>query len=113
MPTIRSAVLAAMFTGLACGPAPAATCSLTVTGSSVLDGVPCAVETARGVTTVAVGAGGTILVRRSIMSVRLPADASSTGRHGGGFTSYGQVTISADPDDKTCYFNQQAVLCVE
>lgn len=113
MPTMRTAALAVALAGLACGPALAATCNLTVLGTSVLDDEACAVSTARGVTTVSVGTGGTIRIRRSIMSARLPGAAPSGRRSRSGTTSFGQVVTSSEADDKTCYFNQKAVLCVE
>ncbi|RYB07101.1 hypothetical protein [Lichenibacterium ramalinae] len=112
MPTIRSAALAIVLSGLA-GPALAATCNMTVLGTTVLDDVACTVASARGVTTVSVGAGGTVLVRRSVMSARLPGVMAPTRRSRSGFTNYGQVVTSSEVDDKTCFFNQTAVLCVE
>jgi hypothetical protein len=112
MPTIRSAALAIALAGLA-GPSLAATCTMTVQGTTVIDDEACTVATARGVTRVSVGTGGTVLVRRSIMSARLPGVVPPTRRSRQGFTNYGQVVTSSEADDKTCFFNQEAVLCVE
>ena len=113
MPMIRSIALAVALAGPACGPALAATCSLTVLGTSVLDDEACAVGTAGGVTTVSVGTGGTIRIRRSLMSASLPGGGTPPGRRRAGTTSFGRVVTSSEGDDKTCYFNQKAVLCVE
>lgn len=113
MSMFRSAATALLLSGLAGGPALAATCNLTVLGTSVLDDEACAVSTGRGVTRIAVGTGGTILIRRQILRVALPGNRTAGRRRHGGATSYGQVITSGDADDKTCYFNQRAVLCVE
>ena len=113
MSTFRTAATALLLSGLAGGPALAATCNLTVLGTSVLDDEACTVSTGRGVTRIAVGTGGTILIRRQTMRVAFPADGTAGPRRHGRSTSYGQVITSGDSDDKTCYFNQRAVLCVE
>ena len=112
MTTFRRAAIAVLFAGVSCSPVLAATCNLTVLGSSVLDDAACTVSPGRNVTQIAVGTGGTILIRRQTMRVALPGDGLSGRRHPATI-SYGQVIRSNDSDDKTCYFNQRAVLCVE
>ena len=47
------------------------------------------------------------------MSGRFVARRSSDGRLSRVFASYGSVVVSDDSDDKTCYFNQRATLCVD
>lgn len=114
MPMIRSAALALAPLLWACGPAPAATCNMTVLGTSVLDDAACTVATARGVTRISVGTGATLLIRRSVLRARLPEVEGPAGRPAR-LVSYGRVVTSGadESDDKTCYFNQKAVLCVE
>ena len=109
----RSAAVAVLFTGLASSPALAATCNLTVLGTSILDDEACTVATGRGLTRIAVGAGGTIVIRRQTMRVALAGDGPAGRRRHARATSYGEVITSGDADDKTCYFNQRAVLCIE
>ncbi len=112
MPTIRTAALALALTGLAAGPALAATCNLTVLGASVLDDATCTLAQGRGLTRVDLP-GGTIVIRRSVMSARLAADPGAPRPGRARLSRYGQVTTSNGAGDKTCYFNQRAVLCVE
>ena len=109
----RSAAIAVMFAGLACSPALAATCNLTVLGTSVLDDEACTVVTGRGLTRITVGNGGTVVIRRQTMRVALARDGLAGRRRHVRPTSYGEVITSGESDDKTCYFNQRAVLCVE
>ena len=113
MLTSRSAALAAVVSALAGGPAPAATCNLTVQGAPVLDDASCTVTSGRATTSVVVDNGGRILIRRSIMSARLADYPVPAGRRRGAYASFGSVIASDDADDRTCYFNQKAVLCVE
>ena len=107
------AAIAVLFAGLSCSPALATTCNLTVLGSSVLDDAACTVSTGRNLTQIAVSTGGTILIRRQTMRVALPGDGLAGRRRHPATISYGQVITSGAPDDKICYFNQRAVLCVE
>ena len=104
------AILAIIVTG---GPCLAATCNMTVMGASVLDDVSCSVIAGRGMTEVQVATGGTIDIRRSTMSVRPVGYRLTTGRIRNAQRSYGQVLTSVDGDNKTCYANSKAVLCVE
>lgn len=113
MPRSRNAALAAVLSVLAGGPALAATCNLTVQGTTVLDDASCTVTGAKGATSVVVENGGRILIRRSIMSARLANYPIPAGRRRGASASFGPVIASDDADDRTCYFNQKAVLCVE
>lgn len=112
MLTNRSAALAVVLFGLTGTPLLAATCNLTVEGAHVVDDATCTVTAGRGITRAMVEGGSTIEVRRSIMSARLVEDPLPI-RHRRRATSYGQVVTSDDADDRTCYFNQKAVLCVE
>ena len=57
--------------------------------------------------------GGRIDIRRSVMSARLGGDQLSTGRKRQAATSFGQIVVSVDSDNKTCFFNYKSVLCVE
>ena len=109
----RSTALAIVAILAAGEPSLAATCNMTVMGTSILDDAACAVVRGRGVTEVQVASGGTIDIRRSIMSVRPMEDRSTTRRRRKAPRSYGQVLTSVDPDNKTCYANSKAVLCVE
>ena len=115
MTMTRSAALglaAGVAAGFA-GPAAAATCNLTVLGAHVLDDAACSVATARGVTRIAVADGSALLIRRSTMSARLAGDVPTGPRVRRRFASYGQVVVTDDADDRRCYFNQKATLCVE
>jgi hypothetical protein len=107
----RSAALAMILIGCSGAPALAATCNLTVLGASVFDDATCAVTAGRGGTTVAVEGGSTIRIRRTMMSARFAATSQAPRRRL--TVSYGKVVVSDKTDDKTCYFNQKAVLCVE
>ena len=113
MLTTRSAALAIMLIGVTGGPSVAATCNMTVLGTSVLDDASCSVMRGRGRTVVQVENGGTIDVRRSIMSTRFIGDQPTMKRRRTASRSYGQVVTSVDTDTKTCYANSEAVLCVE
>ena len=114
MTTIRRAAIAVLFAGMSCSPVLAATCNLTVLGSSVLDDAACTVGTGRSLTRIAVGTGGTILIRRRTLRVALPGDdLSGRRRRRPATVSYGEVVTSGEADDKICYFNQRAVLCIE
>lgn len=113
MRTIRSTALTILLFGACGGPALAETCTMTVMGAGVLDGASCTVTRGRGITEVQVEGGGTIDIRRSIMSARLPGDQLSTGRRRRAPTSFGQVVTSVDSDNKTCFFNYKAVFCVD
>ena len=86
---------------------------MTVVGADILDDASCTLTRGRGLTQVQVEGGGTIDVRRSIMSTRFIADQLSTGRKRQASTLFGQVVTSVDQDHKTCFFNYKAVLCVE
>lgn len=112
MLTTRSAALAALVIGSSGAPALAATCNLTVIGAPVIDDATCTVAVGRGGTTTvaAIEGGSTVLIRHMIMSVRLAGDPSLTRRRA---RSFGRVVPSDAADDKTCYFNQKAVFCVE
>ncbi len=113
MLTNRSVALAIVLMGLAGGRTLAATCHLTVQGASILDDEDCTVSKARGSTKVIVGSYGTILIRGSAMSVQI-ADPQSTGRrYSRRHVSLGEVIMSDNSDEKTCYFGQKATLCVE
>ena len=70
MLTTRSTALAIMAIIATGGPCLAATCNMTVMGTSVLDDASCSVIEGRGITEVQIETGGTIDIRRSIMSVR-------------------------------------------
>jgi hypothetical protein len=107
----RSAALAILLIGCSGAPALAATCNLTVLGASVFDDATCTVTAGRGGTTVAVEGGSVIRIRRTTMTARFAADPQAPRR--GVTASYGKVVVSDNTDDKTCYFNQKAVLCVE
>ena len=113
MRTIRNTGLTILLSGALSGPALAATCTMTVVGADILDDASCTLTRGRGLTQVQVEGGGTIDVRRSIMSTRFIADQLSTGRKRQASTSFGQVVTSVDQDHKTCFFNYKAVLCVE
>ncbi len=110
--TLRTA-LAITLIGVIGGPSLAATCNMTVMGASVLDDASCSVMQGRALTEVQVEHGGTVDIRRSTMSARLSGDDITTGRRRKAATSYGQVVTSVDADNKTCYANIKAVLCVE
>ncbi len=113
MPTILRTALAITLIGIMGEPSIAATCNMTVLGTSVLDDASCAMTRGRTTTEVQVENGGTIDIRRSIMSARLAGNELATGRKRKASTSYGQVVTSVDTDNKTCYANIKAVLCVE
>ena len=112
MTTTRSAALASVLCLLA-GPAFAATCHMTVQGVPVIDDRDCTATGRRGDVRVTVGGEDVIRIRRSVMSGRFVARRSSDGRLSRVFASYGSVVVSDDSDDKTCYFNQRATLCVD
>ena len=112
MLTSRTIALAMTLTGLTTTPAPAATCNLTIVGAHVIDDTACTVTDGKGSTRIAVEDGSTIEIRRSLMSARLAADPSPAGRRRRA-TFYGRVVTSDSADDRTCYFNNRAVLCVE
>ena len=108
----RSAALASLLS-LAAGPALAATCHMTVQGVPVIDDQTCAATGRRGDVRVAVGAEDTIRIRRGVMSGRFVARRPD-GRLRRVLVSYGSVVSSTiDSDDKACYFNQRATLCID
>ncbi len=109
----RSPVLTILLFGALSGPALAATCNMTVVGANVLDDASCTLTRGRGLAEVQVEGGGTIDIRRSIMSTRFVGNQLSTGRKRQASTLFGQVVTSVDSDNKTCFFNYKAVLCVE
>ncbi len=113
MLTSRSVAIAIVLMGLAGGRTLAATCHLTVQGASILDDEDCTVSKARGSTKVFVAQYGTILVRGSAMSVQIAGPQSTSRRYRRRHVSLGQVLISDDSDEKSCYFGQKATLCVE
>ena len=113
MTTTRSAALAIAMVCLAAGPASAATCNLTVLGAHVLDDASCTVVRERGVTRVLVDDGSAVVIRRSTMSARLANDPLAARRGRRAYAGYGQVVVTNDSDDKRCYFNQKATLCVD
>jgi hypothetical protein len=113
MTTTRGAALAFTLACLAAGPASAATCHMTVQGVPVIDDRDCAVSGRAGDVTITVGAEDAIRVRRAAMSGRFVARRPGDGRLRRVFVRYGQVVVSRDSDDKTCYFNQRATLCVD
>ena len=109
----RSAALASLLC-LAAGPAVAATCHMTVQGVPVIDDEGCTATGRRGDVRVVVGAVDTIRIRGSIMSGSFTARRPSDGRLRRVRVSYGQVVSSTgDSDDKACYFNERATLCVD
>ena len=108
----HAAVLAAILC-LSAGSARAATCHMTVQGVPVIDDQSCTPTGRAGDVRVAVGAEGVVRVRRSIMSGRFLVQRPSDGRLRRITVRYGQVVTSTDSDDKTCYFNQKATLCVD
>ena len=113
MTTTTAAALASLLCLLA-GPGFAATCHMTVQGVPVIDDQDCTATGERGGVSVAVGAEDTIRIRRGVMSGRFVARRSSDGRLHRVSVSYGQVVSSVgDSDDKACYFNQKATLCVD
>lgn len=107
----RGAVAAALC--LAALPASAATCHMTVQGVPVVDDAECRSAGRAGDVRVAVGREDVVRIRRSIMSGRFLVRRPSDGRLRRVGVSYGQVVTSTDSDDKTCYFNQKATLCVD
>ena len=113
MPIKITAVLALALVGLATGPAFAATCHMTVLGSPVLDDVPCSLASRAGITRVLLDDGGDVTVRRSVMSARLLGNPRLDGTRRLFRRSFGQVVASGDSDDKTCFFNREATLCVD
>ncbi len=112
MTTTNAAALASLLCLLA-GPGSAATCHMTVQGVPVIDDRDCTATGGRGGIRVDVGGEDTIRIRRSTMSGRFVARRPSDGRLRRVFVSYGQVVVSNDSDEKTCYFNQKATLCVD
>lgn len=112
MTTPRSAALAAILC-LAAGPGFAATCHMTVKGVPVIDDQTCTVAGRGRDVRVAVGAEDAIRISRSFMSGRFLVRGARDGRLRRIGVSYGQVVTSSDSDDKTCYFNQKATLCVD
>jgi hypothetical protein len=108
--------LAAGFALLLCAPgasALAATCHMTVQGVPVIDDQDCT-SAGRGRNVVITTEGGdAIRIRRSIMSGRLMARRPGDGRLRRVPVSYGLVVTSNDSDEKTCYFNQKATLCLD
>ena len=110
--TTRRAALATLILGFSCAPALAATCNLTIKGAPVIDDATCTVAVGRGLTTVAVEGGSTVRIRSMIMSASPAADPAMAGRRRKA-TSFGMVVRSDSTDDKTCYFNQKAVFCIE
>lgn len=114
MLTLRHAAMA-LILAIAAGPAFAETCNLTVTGRTVLDDEPCTVSTRGGAVVVRQGNIAIISIRRSILRTRLLADRISlaTGRKRRGLRSFGLVVKSDSQNDKVCYFNQKATLCIE
>lgn len=113
MPTTHAAALASILC-LAAGPALAATCHMTVQGVPVIDDQACTATGRRGDMRVSVGTEDTVRIRRGIMSGRFLARRRSDGRLRRIVVSYGQVVSSSvDSDDKACYFNQKATLCVD
>ena len=110
--TTRRAALAALLC-LAGGPAFAATCHMTVQGVPVIDDLDCSVAGRGGDVTVTDEAGDTIRVRRSTMSARFALPTPAEARRRRGFASYGRIIASRDSDDKACYYNQRATLCID
>lgn len=112
---IRSLALALALGAVAAQPALAETCNLTVLGRKVLDDEPCMVR-AHGRTVEIVQDGGvSAIVRRSVLRINLAGAEDLTPRHRKrrGFRSFGLVVKSDTRDDKVCYFNQKATLCIE
>ena len=68
-----------------------------------------------GNATVTLPDGGTITVRRSVMRARLLGRPRPDGSRRFFARSFGLVVVSdaSEGDDKTCFFNQKAVLCVD
>ena len=112
MTTLHSAALAALLC-LAAGPGFAATCHLTVQGVPVIDDRTCTSAGRGRDIRVAVEGEDLIRIRRSVMSGRFVVRGSRDGRLRRIGVSYGQVVTSTDSDDKTCYFNQKATLCID
>ena len=113
MTTTRSAALASLLC-LAAGPGFAATCHMTVQGVPVIDDRECTATGRAADVRVAIGAEDTIQIRRSTMSGRFVARRPTDGRLRRIFVSYGRVVSSTiDSDDKACYFNQKATLCID
>ncbi len=112
MTTTRSAALGSLLCLLA-GPGFAATCHMTVEGVPVIDDGDCTAIRRGGDVRVTVGGEDTIRIRRGVMSGRFVARRPSDGRLRRVVASYGPVVVSNDSDDKTCYFNEKATLCVD
>ena len=110
--TTRTAALA-LIPLLAGGPAFAATCHMTVQGVPVIDDQDCTAAGPRGNVRVADAAGDVVRIRRSTMSGRFIVRRRGDPRLHRIAVSYGQIVASDDSDDKTCYFNQKATLCID
>lgn len=112
---IRTVALALAIGATAAQPAFAETCNLTVLGRQVLDDEPCSVRTHGRAVEVIQGNAVSMIVRGSVLRTNL-ADAEDLAprhRRRRGFTSLGLVVKSDTSDDKVCYFNQKATLCID
>ena len=111
MTTTRRTALAALLC-LAAAPASAATCHMTVQGLPVIDDQDCSSAIGRGNVTVTDASGDAITITRASMIGRF-VTRRPDGRPGRVRVSYGRVVASKDSDDKTCYFNEKATLCLD
>ncbi len=112
MTTTRSAALATLLC-LGAGPGFAATCHMTVQGVPVIDDQDCSSAGRPGNVVVTDATGDAIRIRGAAMSGRFVARRPSDGRTRPVVVSYGRVVTSRDADEKTCYFNERATLCLD
>lgn len=112
---MRNIALALALTTITAQPAFAETCNLTVLGRQVLDDEPCTVSTRGRAVEILQEGAVSMIVRGSVLQTNLAGaeDLALRHRRRRGFTSLGQVVKSNTNDDKVCYFNQRATLCIE
>lgn len=115
MPAIRRFAFAVLLTATVAQPAVAETCNLTLHGSQILDDSGCTVSNSRGAVTINTDDGSTIAVRNSVLYGNFADVSSATSfryRHPR-LRAFGLVIKSDSNDEKTCYFSQKLVLCID